>query len=322
MDRPEVISRTGGPLTFTGSSDRIEAPTAAIEALSERLLVTTGGLGTGKTTLAVPPLLDLVDDPGEPPKGPVSVLGSEIVDPIGGAWPNPTAILDKGSTMRRMLTIVMATVLAALAYSTATTPVAYAKADDAVVSGDVMGVRGDTGTGHVTFTASGSPNQASGFYTFTYTGGATFTGRVTCLYSELNRAVLTGPITGSTSDEAFVLWIQDNRPDAFDAAISSTDTARQCQTNFALNRFDELPATDYYVLTSGDIVIGTMSSLPRVPEKTTKKPSQEVPGVEPPLAPPEPEIPGVSSQLEPTPEVPGVSPPLTPPPPPVPAPSG
>jgi hypothetical protein len=232
MDHPEVISRAGGPLTFTGSSN---------------------GIG-------------------------------------------------------RMLAIVTATVLAASGYAAATAPVAYAKAETAVVSGDVTGVRGDTETRHATFTASGSPSQASGSYTFTDTGGATLTGEVTCLYRELNRAVLTGPITGSTYNEAFVLWIQDNRPDAFDAAISNTDAARQCQTNFPLNRFDELPSTDYYVVTSGDIVVGEPARVPapstiRGPEKTAKKPPPEVPGVEPQLDPPE--IPGVEPQPVPPPCAPG-----------------
>jgi hypothetical protein len=227
--------------------------------------------------------------------------------------------------MLRILTIVMATVLATLANGTATAPVAYAE-PNAVVSGDVTGVRGDTGTGHATFTASGSPSQASGSYTFTDTGGATFTGEVTCLYRELYRVVLTGPITGSTSDEAFVLWIQDNRPDAFDAAISSTDAARQCQaTNFALNRFDELPSTVYYVVTSGDIVIGTEPSpeVPGVKPRPTPAPSPEVPGVKPqpeptpPTLAPSPEVPGVEPRptLAPSPEVPGLTPRVQPPPP-------
>ena len=158
--------------------------------------------------------------------------------------------------MRRLLTMVTATVLVAVAYGAATAPVAYAKPKDAVVSGDVTGVRGD-GTGRATFTATGSPSQASGSFTFTDSGGATFTGTVTCLYREKKRAVLTGPITGgSGGGDAFVLWVQDSKPDAFDAATTSIEAARQCQTNFPLNRFDEQPSEDYYVVTSGNIVIG------------------------------------------------------------------
>ena len=76
MDHQQVIRPGGGPLTFTGSSDRIEALTAAFEALPRRRLVITGGPGTGKTTLAVQLLLDLLPDPGEPPTSPVPVLFS------------------------------------------------------------------------------------------------------------------------------------------------------------------------------------------------------------------------------------------------------
>ena len=76
MDHQQVINPGGGTLTFTGSSDRIHALTAAFEALPRRRLVITGGAGTGKTTLAVQLLLDLLPAQGEPPTSPVPVLFS------------------------------------------------------------------------------------------------------------------------------------------------------------------------------------------------------------------------------------------------------
>jgi hypothetical protein len=76
MDHHQVISPGGGTLTFSGSSDRIQTLTRAFEALPRRRLVITGGPGTGKTTLAVQLLLDLLPAPADPPTGPVPVLFS------------------------------------------------------------------------------------------------------------------------------------------------------------------------------------------------------------------------------------------------------
>jgi hypothetical protein len=76
MDHPQVIDPGGGPVTFSGSSDQVDALTAAFQALPRHRLVITGGPGTGKTTLAVQLLLDLLPHLGEPPMRPVPVLFS------------------------------------------------------------------------------------------------------------------------------------------------------------------------------------------------------------------------------------------------------
>jgi hypothetical protein len=66
QDHPEVIAAAG--LTFTSSSARISEVVAAFRGLDRRRLVITGGAGTGKTTLAVQLLLELLAHPksGEP----------------------------------------------------------------------------------------------------------------------------------------------------------------------------------------------------------------------------------------------------------------
>ena len=60
MDYPQVIA-DGGALVFAGSSERIDLLAEAFRGLCRRRLVITGGSGTGKTTLAVQLLLDLLD---------------------------------------------------------------------------------------------------------------------------------------------------------------------------------------------------------------------------------------------------------------------
>ena len=75
MDHPEVIE-PDAVLVFDEQSDRIGQLAAAFKALRRRRLVITGGPGTGKTTLAVQLLLELLPSPGEGPSGPVPVLFS------------------------------------------------------------------------------------------------------------------------------------------------------------------------------------------------------------------------------------------------------
>jgi NACHT domain len=77
MDHPQVIT-PDEPLSVAGSSDRIGPLTQAFRALPRRRLVITGGPGTGKTTLAVQLLLELLPPPGEPPSGPIPVLFSLV----------------------------------------------------------------------------------------------------------------------------------------------------------------------------------------------------------------------------------------------------
>jgi hypothetical protein len=74
MDHPEVIAPAG--LTFTGSSERIAEVAAAFRRLDRRRLVIIGGAGTGKTTLALQLLLELLAHPQ--PGEPVPVLFSVV----------------------------------------------------------------------------------------------------------------------------------------------------------------------------------------------------------------------------------------------------
>jgi hypothetical protein len=75
MDDPAVIGLDEA-VTFSGRSDRIGDLAAAFRALPRRRLVVTGGPGTGKTTLALQLLLELLPPPGQPPTEPVPVLFS------------------------------------------------------------------------------------------------------------------------------------------------------------------------------------------------------------------------------------------------------
>ncbi|MFN2497183.1 MAG: NACHT domain-containing protein, partial [Pseudonocardiaceae bacterium] len=74
MDHPEVIATSG--LTFAGSSGQLTELVAAFRRLDRRRLVITGGPGTGKTTLALQLLLELLDHPQ--PNEPVPVLFSLV----------------------------------------------------------------------------------------------------------------------------------------------------------------------------------------------------------------------------------------------------
>ena len=62
MDHPAVIAPDG--LTFSGSSDAIDQVADAFRALPRRRLVIVGGPGTGKTTLALQLLLELLSEAG------------------------------------------------------------------------------------------------------------------------------------------------------------------------------------------------------------------------------------------------------------------
>ncbi|MER6826987.1 NACHT domain-containing protein [Streptosporangium sp. NPDC000563] len=66
MDHPHLI--TEGELSFTGRSDDIAELATRFRRLPRRRLVITGGAGTGKTTLAVQLLVQLIDtrEPAEP----------------------------------------------------------------------------------------------------------------------------------------------------------------------------------------------------------------------------------------------------------------
>lgn len=159
--------------------------------------------------------------------------------------------------MGRKLAVITTSCAMILAFGVAGASIADA-APKPVVSGAAFGER--SGTGHVSVTAFGNKNNASGSFVFTDTSGATFTGKVTCTYRKGNRVVVTGPVDGQVfGTEALVLWFQDGGPngagDAFDAAGTSLDAAAKCATNFPLNHFDVLPPSAYYVVTSGDIAI-------------------------------------------------------------------
>jgi hypothetical protein len=87
MDHPEVIAASG--LSFNGSSERISELVAAFRRLDRRRLVITGGPGTGKTTLAVQLLLELLDhpEPGEPVPVLFSLVGWDPQEqPRLGDW--------------------------------------------------------------------------------------------------------------------------------------------------------------------------------------------------------------------------------------------
>ncbi|MEV7010078.1 NACHT domain-containing protein [Streptosporangium sp. NPDC051022] len=70
MDHPHLVGPE--PLTFTASSGRIPELAESFRALSRRRLIVTGGPGSGKTTLAVQLLLELLDS--ATPDEPVPVL--------------------------------------------------------------------------------------------------------------------------------------------------------------------------------------------------------------------------------------------------------
>jgi len=67
MDHPQVIA-PGGQLAFSGRSDQMTPLVEKFRRLERRRLVITGGAGSGKTTLAVQLLLELLThpQPGEP----------------------------------------------------------------------------------------------------------------------------------------------------------------------------------------------------------------------------------------------------------------
>lgn len=75
MDHLEVVN-PAGLVEFAASSDRIKELVATFRALPRRRLVITGGPGTGKTTLAVQMLLELLPPPGQVPGEPVPALFS------------------------------------------------------------------------------------------------------------------------------------------------------------------------------------------------------------------------------------------------------
>ncbi|WP_165495102.1 NACHT domain-containing protein [Actinomadura roseirufa] len=71
MDHPRYITG-GGPLRFTGRTDRMAPLARAFRSLDRRRLVIVGGPGAGKTTLAVLLVRELLREP--PPGEPVPVL--------------------------------------------------------------------------------------------------------------------------------------------------------------------------------------------------------------------------------------------------------
>jgi len=75
MDHPQVIA-PGGQLAFSGRSDQMTPLVGQFRRLKRRRLVITGGPGSGKTTLAVQLLLELLTHPQ--PGEPVPVLFSLV----------------------------------------------------------------------------------------------------------------------------------------------------------------------------------------------------------------------------------------------------
>jgi hypothetical protein len=80
MDHPRLIM--GGLLSFTGRSDQIGPLAAEFRRLRRRRLVILGGAGSGKTTLAVQLLLELLAtrQPGEPIPVLVSLAGWDPIE--------------------------------------------------------------------------------------------------------------------------------------------------------------------------------------------------------------------------------------------------
>jgi len=74
MDHPQVIAPGG--LAFSGRSDQMTPLVERFRRLERRRLVITGGPGSGKTTLAVQLLLEMLTHP--PPGEPVPVLFSLV----------------------------------------------------------------------------------------------------------------------------------------------------------------------------------------------------------------------------------------------------